>query len=39
MQITEISTLKLRYVMDVPMADAVHYMPERTLLIDRKSVV
>lgn len=33
MQITEISTLKLRYVMDVPMADAVHYMPERTLLI------
>jgi L-alanine-DL-glutamate epimerase-like enolase superfamily enzyme len=32
-QITEVSTIKLRYVMDVPMADAVHYMPERTLLL------
>lgn len=33
MQITDVTTLKLRYAMDVPMADAVHYMPERTLLI------
>ncbi|MFM9107096.1 MAG: mandelate racemase/muconate lactonizing enzyme family protein [Chloroflexota bacterium] len=33
MRITEVSTLKLRYVMDVAMADAVHYMPERTLLL------
>ncbi len=33
MRITEVSTLKLRYVMDVPMADAIHYMPERTLLL------
>ena len=33
MRITEVETLKLRYVMDVPMADAVHYMPERNLLL------
>ena len=33
MRITEVSTIKLRYVLDVPMADAVHYMPERGLLL------
>jgi len=32
-RITEVSTIKLRYVMEVPMADAVHYMPERNLLL------
>lgn len=33
MKITEISTIRLRYPMDTPMADAIHYMPERPLLI------
>ncbi len=33
MKITEVTTIKLRYTMDVPMADAIHYMPERPLLI------
>lgn len=33
MRITEVSTLKLRYPMATPMADAIHYMPERTLLL------
>lgn len=33
MKITGITTTKLRYTMDVPMADAIHYMPERPLLI------
>jgi L-alanine-DL-glutamate epimerase-like enolase superfamily enzyme len=32
-KITDITTTKLRYTMDVPMADAIHYMPERPLLI------
>src|SRR5919112_3871179 len=31
--ITEVSTLKLRFSMATPMADAIHYMPERNLLI------
>ncbi len=35
MRITEVETLELRYVMDVAMADAVHYMPERGLLLVR----
>jgi L-alanine-DL-glutamate epimerase-like enolase superfamily enzyme len=33
MRITEVSTLKLRYAMPTPMADAIHYMPERTALL------
>jgi L-alanine-DL-glutamate epimerase-like enolase superfamily enzyme len=32
-RITEVSTLKLRFSMDIPMADAIHYMPERNLLL------
>jgi len=32
-KITDVFTTKLRYIMDVPMADAIHYMPERPLLI------
>src|SRR4051794_1564348 len=31
--ITEVSTLKLRFSMATPMADAIHYMPERNLLL------
>lgn len=33
MKIIDVSTIRLRYRMDTPMADAIHYMPERTLLI------
>ena len=33
MKITEVSTIRLRSTMDTPMADAIHYMPERPLLI------
>ena len=33
MKITSVTTIKLRYTMDVAMADAIHYMPERPLLI------
>ena len=33
MKITEVSTIRLRYSMPTPMADAIHYMPERPLLI------
>lgn len=33
MKIIEVSTIRLRYGMDTPMADAIHYMPERPLLI------
>lgn len=33
MRITEVSTIKLRYVMPTPMADAIHFMPERTALL------
>ncbi len=33
MKITEVSTIRLRYPMETPMADAIHYMPERPLLI------
>ena len=33
MRITEVSTIKLRYPVPTPMADAIHYMPERTLLL------
>jgi L-alanine-DL-glutamate epimerase-like enolase superfamily enzyme len=32
-RITEVETLKLRYAMETPMADAIHYMPERTALL------
>ena len=32
-RITEVSTLKLRFSMATPMADAIHYMPERNLLL------
>ena len=33
MRITEVMTLKLRFSMTTPMADAIHYMPERNLLL------
>jgi L-alanine-DL-glutamate epimerase-like enolase superfamily enzyme len=33
MKITEVSTIRLRFPMETPMADAIHYMPERPLLI------
>lgn len=33
MKITNVSTIRLQYSMDTPMADAIHFMPERTLLI------
>ena len=33
MRITEVSTLKLRFSVPTPMADAIHYMPERNLLL------
>lgn len=33
MKITNIETIKLSYKMDIPMADAIHYMPQRNLLI------
>ena len=33
MQITDVTTIKLRYRMDVPMADAIHFMPERPTLL------
>ena len=33
MKIAGVTTIKLRYRLDVPMADAIHYMPERPLLI------
>jgi L-alanine-DL-glutamate epimerase-like enolase superfamily enzyme len=32
-RIAEVSTLKLRFSMETPMADAIHYMPERNLLL------
>ncbi len=33
MRITDVTTIKLRYEMDVPMADAIHYMPDRPTLL------
>ncbi|MDP9366597.1 MAG: mandelate racemase/muconate lactonizing enzyme family protein [Chloroflexota bacterium] len=33
MRITDVTTIKLRYVPPVPMADAIHYMPERPVLL------
>ena len=33
MRITDVTTIKLKYDMPVPMADAVHYMPERPTLL------
>lgn len=33
MKITDILTITLRYSMPTPMADAIHYMPERTALL------
>lgn len=33
MIITDVTTIKLRASMDVPMADAIHYMPERPTLL------
>lgn len=33
MKITDVSTTKLRYPVPIPMADAIHYMPERALLL------
>jgi L-alanine-DL-glutamate epimerase-like enolase superfamily enzyme len=32
-QITDVTTIKLRFPMSVPMADAIHYMPERPTLL------
>lgn len=33
MKITEITTFRLRYDMPIPMADAIHYMPARPVLV------
>ena len=33
MRITDVSTIRLRYTVPTPMADAIHYMPERNLLL------
>jgi L-alanine-DL-glutamate epimerase-like enolase superfamily enzyme len=33
MLITDVTTIKLRYDMPVPMADAIHYMPNRSTLL------
>ncbi len=33
MKITDVTTIKLKYTMPVAMADAIHYMPARLLLI------
>ena len=33
MQITDVTTIKLRFPMAVPMADAIHYMPDRPTLL------
>ncbi len=33
MRITDVATTKLRYTVPTPMADAIHYMPERNLLL------
>lgn len=35
MRIANVSTIKLRYTVPTPMADAIHYMPQRTLLLVR----
>jgi L-alanine-DL-glutamate epimerase-like enolase superfamily enzyme len=32
-RITDVSTIKLRYTVPTPMADAIHYMPERAVLL------
>ncbi|HEV2109695.1 MAG TPA: mandelate racemase/muconate lactonizing enzyme family protein [Thermomicrobiales bacterium] len=32
-RITDVTTIKLRYEMPVPMADAIHFMPERPALL------
>lgn len=33
MIITDVTTIKLRFPMEMPMADAIHYMPERPTLL------
>lgn len=33
MKITDVTVTKLSYEMDLPMADAIHFMPARTLLV------
>lgn len=35
MLITDVTTIKLRYPMDVAMADAIRYMPDRPVLLVR----
>lgn len=35
MKIVDVSTIKLRYQVPTPMADAVHFMPERAVLLVR----
>jgi L-alanine-DL-glutamate epimerase-like enolase superfamily enzyme len=32
-RVTDVTTIKLRYQMPIPMADAIHYMPERLTLL------
>ncbi|MFN8590849.1 MAG: mandelate racemase/muconate lactonizing enzyme family protein [Thermomicrobiales bacterium] len=33
MRISQVSTIKLRYTVPTPMVDAIHYMPERNVLL------
>ena len=33
MRITDVTTTKLRYELPAPMADAIHYIPDRPLLL------
>lgn len=35
MRIVDVSTIKLRYTVPTPMADAIHFMPERNVLLVR----
>ncbi|MFN8674923.1 MAG: mandelate racemase/muconate lactonizing enzyme family protein [Thermomicrobiales bacterium] len=35
MRVADVSTIKLRYTVPTPLADAIHYMPERTVLLVR----
>lgn len=37
MRVTDLDTIKLRYTVPTPMADAIHYMPERAVLLVRVS--
>ncbi len=35
MRVVDVSTIKLRYTVPTPMADAIHFMPQRTVLLVR----